>query len=278
MGLTIHYSLSLPAKTILSDVRQKLGALRQTCLDLPFKEVGELVEFRGSDCDWNKRDREDPLRWFLIQSDTFVNYKYDRSGKPFRVEGCENGTYSHNVLPQQIVGFSTWPGEGCEQAIIGLCRFPKTTVVPNNRSGKNHRLPVGDGAWRWHSFCKTQYANSACGGLGNFLRCHLSVIAMLDAAKKLGFGVECSDEGGYWEKRDVQALVKEIGEWDAFIAAFGGALKDAAGADGMTIEAPITERKDFEALEMQGQSLLPSGVGEVLRNLVKATAKAGQHV
>lgn len=278
MGLTIHYKLSLPAKTLLPDVRQKLRALRQHCLDLPFKEVGKPVEFKGDECDWNKRDREDPLRWFLIQSDTFVNYKYGPGGKPFRVEGFENGTYSRNVLPQQIVGFSTWPGEGCEEANIGLCRFPKTTIIPHKWTGKQHRLTVGDGAWHWHSFCKTQYSNSPeCGGLENFLRCHLSVVAMLDAAKKLGFAVECNDEGGYWEKRDVQDLVKEIGQWDAFIAAFGGALKDATESTGLTIEAPITERKDFEKLEAEGQSLLPPGLGNVVQVLVQTTAKGASN-
>ena len=274
MGLTIHYRLSLPEKTLLPEVRQKIGALRQCCLDLPFKEVGEMLEFNGSEeCDFKRLPREHPHRWFLIQSDTFVHYKYGNGGKPVRVESCENGTYSHDVLPQQIVGFSTWPGEGSEPANVGLSRFPKTTLVPNKLMKKQHRLPVGDGNWSWHSFCKTQYANSPeCGGVQNFLRCHLSVVAMLDAAKKLGFAVTCNDEGHYWEKRDLKALVKEIGEWDAFIAAFGGALKDMAETQGMTIEAPITERKDFEKLEAEGQALLPETTVSVLRRLSAITS------
>ena len=208
MGLTIHYDLALPAKTLLPDVRQKLGALRQTCLDLPFKEVGEPIELNGEECNFEKRDREDPLRWFLIQSDTTVHFKYDRSGKPVAVPGWQDGSYGRSVLPEHIVGFSTWPGEGCEEANVGMCRFPKTTIIQNKWSGKNHRLPVGDGKWSWGSFCKTQYANSPeCGGNENYLRYHLSVIAMLDAAKNLGFAVECNDEGGYWEKRDLKSLV-----------------------------------------------------------------------
>lgn len=274
MGLTIHYHLSLPGSTSLPDVRQKIGALRQACLDLPFKEVGEMIEFKGEECNFQQLDRGHPHRWFLIQSDTYVNYKYGHSGKPVRVERCENGTYSHDVLPQQIVGFSTWPGEGCEQANVGLCRFPKSVLIPNKWKNKQHRLPVGDGKWTWGSFCKTQYANSPdCGGIENFLRCHLSVVAMLDAAKKLGFAVECHDEGGYWENRDLNALVKEIGQWDQFIAAFGGALKDAAESSGMTLEAPITERKDFEKLEAEGQAKLPPGLSEVLHKLALTTQK-----
>ena len=269
MGLTIHYRLSLPENILLPDVRQKVGALRQVCLDLPFKEVGEMQEFKDAECNFERLPREHPQRWFLIQSDIFVSYKYGSGGKPCRVESCEDGCYSHSVLPQQIVGFSTWPGEGCEEANVGLCRFPKTVMVPNKLRNKQHRLAVSDGKWSWHSFCKTQYANSPdCGGVGNFLRCHLSVVAMLDAAKKLGFDVTVNDEGGYWEKRDLQALVKEIGQWDQFIAAFGGALKDATS---MTLEAPILTRKDFEKLEAEGQALLPKQTAAVLQRLAVIT-------
>jgi hypothetical protein len=269
MGLTIHYDLALPAKTLLPDVRQKLGALRQTCLDLPFKEVGEPIELNGEECNFEKRDREDPLRWFLIQSDTTVHFKYDRSGKPVAVPGWQDGSYGRSVLPEHIVGFSTWPGEGCEEANIGLCRFPKTVSVQNKQTGKPHRLRVGDFTWRWQSFCKTQYANEH--GLENFLRCHLTVIAMLDSAKRLGFEVEVNDESHYWEKRDIQALVKEIGQWDAFIAAFAGALKDTADAKGMTLESPITQRKDSDHLEAAGQSMIPPGMGAALQRLVGLT-------
>lgn len=270
MGLTIHYSLSLPAKTTVQEVRQKLGTLRQHCLDLPFQEVGELMEFKGEETNFQKRDREDPLRWFLCQADTTVHFEYNRTGKPVPVQGWADGSYGRSVLPEHVIGFSCYPGNGCEESNVGLSRFPKTIIVGNNRTGKDHRIKVTDGeGWRWHSFCKTQYANEH--GLENFLRCHLSVVAMLDAAKRIGFEVTVNDEGHYFEKRDVHALIKEIGEWDQMIAAFGGSLKDAAGSVGMTIESPIFDRKDFEQLEMKGQSQLPPGFGDVVRGLVQTT-------
>jgi hypothetical protein len=151
MGLTIHYSLSLPAKTTVPEVKQKLGALRQHCLDLPFQEVGELLEFRGEECNFDLRDREDPLRWFLCQADTTINYNYERTGKPVPVQGWADGSYGRSVLPEHIVGFSTYPGNGSEECNVGLSRFPRTVIVGNNRSGKNHRLPIEDGGgWRWH--------------------------------------------------------------------------------------------------------------------------------
>jgi hypothetical protein len=59
--------------------------------------------------------------------------------------------------------------------------------------------------WSWRSFCKTQYAsNPQLGGVQGFLRCHLSVIRLLDAAQELGILGEVNDEGGYWERRDAR--------------------------------------------------------------------------
>lgn len=275
MGLTIHFSLSFPASTPLAGVKTKLSALRQACLDLPFKEVGDIIEFKGDECNFEKRDREDPVRWFLCQADATVHFRYDRSGKPKTVENWSDGSYGRTVIPERIIGFSTYPGDGCEECNIGLSRFPRTVIVPNKWNGKDHRVKVADGGgWKWHSFCKTQYANES--GLENFLRCHLSVVAMLDAAKRIGFEVSVNDEGGYWQKRDIKALIKEIGEWDQLIAGFAGALKDATGESGMTLEAPIFGRKDFETLEAKGQPTLPAGLGDVVRSLVRTTTQVQQ--
>jgi len=272
MGLTIHYTFSLPAKTSVADVRQKLGALRQACLDLPFQEVGEMLDLQGEkECNFEKRDREHPLRWFLCQADGQISFKYDRTGKPVPVKIGEDGSYGRSILPERVIGFSTYPGNGCEEANVGLSRFPRSVIVQNKRTGKNHRVPVENGGgWQWSSFCKTQFANE--NGLEHFIKCHLSVVAMLDAAKRVGFDVTVNDESDYFEKRDVHGLVKAIGEWDQMLAGFGGVLKDAAGESGMTIESPIFARRDFETLELAGQSQLPPGFGDVVRGLVKETA------
>ncbi len=69
--------------------------------------------------------------------------------------------------------------------------------------------------WSWQSFCKTQYAgNAECGGGENFLRCHLAVIRVLDQAKSLGIMEDVSDEGDFWQNRDVRALAEEVGQWN----------------------------------------------------------------
>ena len=62
---------------------------------------------------------------------------------------------------------------------------------------------------------------------------------------------EVKDEGGYYEKRDVESLVREIGEWNAMIAGFAGKLKDQIGEE---LQAPILKFPNFEHLEAEGRS------------------------
>ena len=99
----------------------------------------------------------------------------------------------------------------------------------------------------------------------NFLQCHLTVIAMLDKAKELGCLAEVNDEGGFWEKRDLKALVQEIGSWNEMIAAVGGKLKDLLGEGPVGVEAPIPQYENFEQLELAGQAKLPPGYQKLFR-------------
>lgn len=136
--------------------------------------------------------------------------------------------------------------------------------------GESHITPAATGIWS--SFCKTQYANDpVLGGWKHFARAHISVLAILEKMQQLGFKIDVKDEGEFWETRDLAVLAKEIGEYDACVAALAGMMKDAAGAEGMAVEAPITERSDFEHLEMRGQEQL----GDLLKQLEKVLPKKG---
>lgn len=85
----------------------------------------------------------------------------------------------------------------------------------------------------------------------NFVRCHLSVVKLLDFIKKSGLAtVLVTDEGAYWEGRNLEALVKEVGDWNVFIAGVTSIIRSQG--DGMTIEAPITGFPNFEHLEAKG--------------------------
>jgi len=259
MGLTIHYTLSLPSKTPISLIREKLSALRQRCLDLPFEHVSDLLEFSGKYCNYDGTD--DPsVRWFLIQAGEHVYYDFEARGNPQALKQPDNGSYAIKAIPSRIFGFTAQPGFGCEPANIGLRLMPKTVEVPKS-DGSKGKLKVS-GGWRWSSFCKTQYAGDA----QTVLRCHLSVVAMLDAARELGFGVEANDEGGLYERRDVDAFLKELGHQNEMVAAFAGVLKDSAGKG---VEAPIFSNPEFERLEFKGQGKIDPKLAELIAKVIK---------
>jgi hypothetical protein len=125
---------------------------------------------------------------------------------------------------------------------------PGVRDIEDPRTGHSRRLRTGLTGWRWSSFCKTEYASRH--GLDHFVRCHLCVVRMLDHAAKLGILASVTDEGDYWQKRDVQALAKEVGEWNENMAALVGQMKDLLGGE---VKAPIAEFPDFEHLEMRGR-------------------------
>ena len=152
-----------------------------------------------------------------------------------------------------VIAFETVPGDGCEPTNFGLCRFPTHIEADDPRwPGQRQRLRTGLSGWSWSSFCKTQYAsNPECGGVQHFLRCHLSVIRMLDHARLLGILEGVSDEGGFWEARDVGALAREVGNWNEMIAGFAGQMKDWFGKE---FVAAITDFSDFEHLEAKGRA------------------------
>jgi hypothetical protein len=245
MGLTIHYSLRAKASTKPVAAKALLEELRKAALDLPVAEVSEVREFTPKDFENDTRDYPDKeWAWALCQAGTYVDI---------------GGGRSVDVNPESGFMLRVWPGEGCEEANFGLFRYPKSVV--SNGTGYAVKQP----GWSWASFCKTQYANEK--GNENFLRCHLSVIRLLDVCKKIGILKSANDEGLYWDKRDVPALVKEIGEWDSMIATFGGALKDATGGN---IVAPIFSYTNFENLEAKGT--LTKSMQKVV-GLIKDTMK-----
>lgn len=231
MGLTIHYQLQSDTRSA-KEARQLVEQLRQRALDLPMKEVGDLVDLAGDACDFETYDRDHPLRWLAIQAGQLV----EREGIHF------------SVTARHVIAFSCDPGEGCEQANVGLAVYPGVVNITDPRTGRARRLRTGLKGWCWRSFCKTQYASQHGGE--HFLRCHLSVIRMLDHARELGILAEVNDEGGFWERRDIKSLVEQVGQWNQGMAALVGQLKDMFGGD---IEAPITKFPDFERLEAKGR-------------------------
>ena len=207
MGLTIAYSLSTRRRLPIADVRVLVARLHAKARSLGFAKLGKP---------------------FAVGPEYTWAYYWPRGVKRL----------SDLRPPAEGWIFDALPGDGCENASMGLCRYE------------------GVAGWRLRSFCKTQYA--ARNGWEHFRDCHRRVIELLWAAEDLGLRVKVTDEGGLWDTGSEALLRRRIEEHDRAIAAFGGALKDAAGDRDHPIQGPIFEDPRFERLEAEGQADLPA--------------------
>ena len=123
MGLTIHYSLK--AQGCDARARQLVTALHQAALDLPFKEVGAILDLSGDACDYKQRRQKNQLCWSLCEATCTVSLKSWQ-----RLVADQPEETSFPVAPSRIIGFNAWPGEGCEEANFGLCQYPSTFAHP----------------------------------------------------------------------------------------------------------------------------------------------------
>jgi hypothetical protein len=288
--------------------------MRELARDLPFEKVGEIVDFEGPECDYEFRrkelqsgdERKEAIFWLLIQAGGSVACPWNK-GSLFLIR------------PERIIAFDTWPGPGSEAANFGLCLYPtqiEREYKPEEDSrfeapsepGGWPRFSIdkwfrycrrhGHGAalpeqchrmrsirtrlegWRWSSFCKTQYAsNPDCGGVANFVRCHISVITLLERMARLpGLKVTVDDEGRYGPHQHAEdceeaqaagrrptyrrhrgvrtpaALAKEVDSWNELVAGFVGAFDDALDLIDPKAKAAIKRFPDFEHLEFRGRS------------------------
>ena len=258
MGLTIHYGVSSSTKSTKRAMHY-VERMRQLAMDIPFEEVGELIVI---DYPPEHKDvKDEALGAMLIDASKYVTFPVGHT------------TWSEHksitCRPSHFMGFNIVPGPGSEWASFGLCSYPKVIRY------KQYDIPTKLGGWRWGSFCKTQYAsNPACGGLPNFLRCHIGIITLLDRIAELPtMKIYVDDEGEYarsnytdnwrvqnpvytWHegKYDPKALAEEVGDWNNMIAGMSGALSDALGSmnSELHLKSQITQFPDFEQLEFKG--------------------------
>jgi hypothetical protein len=228
MGLTLHYEFSVAARPV-GEVRGLVERLRKFALGLGFQGVSEMIELKREEAQFRRGQEGDPHAWLKVQT---IRFQTASRGDVIYSTG--------ETAPVHVVAFTVMPGEGSEPANFGLCRYPGVAQD-----------------WSWSSFCKTQYASDpGAGDVANFLKCHLGLIAVLDKAREMEILGKVSDEGGYWEKRDVEALIREVGMWNRMVAGFYGGLRDAvekAGGDPGKVVAEIAKFRNFEGLEMEGR-------------------------
>jgi hypothetical protein len=237
MGLTVHFSFSTAVGP--DAARDLVSQLLDYARELDFDRICDLREIRLNEPDNARRDEQ-------LLSRHFRGWHYLFRSAPNGENECLS------IAPLHVVQFMA-SIQGSEPVIIGLASHPP--VVERERLGETEIIETGlAGRYTWQWFCKTQYAGlPQNGGPANFRRAHLELIKLLDKANELGILASVNDEGGYWEDRDEEALMKNVGQYDRIIAAFAGRLKDQFGDDDPdAIRAPIIEHPAFEHLEAEG--------------------------
>lgn len=206
MGLTIHYNFKF--KGTKEEARNKLLQVKTIAEKLPFKEVGDLW-----DLDYSKsfNDEEENKKCAKGKEGDYrwAKIQYEpRDIDSSRIK-ISDGKFEGLVL-------MLWAGNGCESTNIGLV----------SKDGFN---------WSGGAFTKAQYAEE-------FIKCHLLVVKILDVCQSLGILEEVSDEGDYWETRDLKVLGDNITESSLFIEIIGGMIK-GLGFD--KIESAIDKSKNI---------------------------------
>lgn len=211
MGLSIAYTLATPHKVKAAVLRQLVERTAEFAKRIGCEEVGEPLA--GGPDHWKL--------WKLPDGST--------TGEP--------------VAALEGWSLSVMPGEGCESANFGLCRYPSVK------------------GWKLTSWCKTQYA--ARYGIEHFLACHRRVISLLDLWRDFGIEAEVGDEGEYWQTRSLQQLRRRVAMYDRLVAAVAGAIKD----EGQQVKAEIFSDARFERLEAEGRAEFAAPIEELRRLL-----------
>lgn len=249
MGLHLNYELNLAPDVSPGHAAALVSQLHHRALDLPFDAISDVIHL--TDHELAERPELHGLGFRRLEDVAHLAAFFTRESLYTRAldipeseifERVGHDIYVHPVdvpvdLLAEAYGFGIAVGNGSEPAALGIVR-----VSPSG---------YAQSPWWWQCFCKTQYAS--LHGDDNLVRCHLALVAALDIAQSLGFGVTVQDETGYWESRDTDQLVRAVTHMNRLIASFAGQVTDAvrdAGADSRGIEAEIFKHPGFGRLEM----------------------------
>jgi hypothetical protein len=242
MGLTIHFKLKFQSEhAAIEDLQARWLVEEARKLAFSFKRKGRVdgVGPLGQDRPARKLGEH------------FLKYCHPEYGEQWAA-----------VLPVRAWMFVVDVGADCEPLRLGLCQYPARVWHLGGEQAT--RLSKG---WRLSSFSKTQYAS--LHGWEHFRRCHTAVIDLLHGLRRLGLGVEISDEGDYWPGRSVTKLRAELDQMNGVIAAAAGALKDFDEAlNGQCrVQSPIFAHRQFERLEAEVATALAPKLKQ-LRNAI----------
>lgn len=233
MGLHLCYDLSLPGATPERDVLAVVTKLNAHAATLGFAKLTSIVHVAPDDPVPPAALSFPVLTDFFGLSASFLSEPHDEDWNPL---AAREGQWC------EAIGFVVHPGDRCEGATFG---FVAPSPVDSPAWPRNAHVYTN---WHWHCCCKTQYASIVSDA--HFLRCHLSLVALLEEAARLGIAIEVRDETGYWETRDTDDLLRRVREMNGIVARLAGAVHDAISPEAK-VEAAIFEHRDFEHLEME---------------------------
>ena len=249
MGLSLCYSLRLAGEIPEQGVLDVLRRLREHATTLGVAYVSPLFRMApGEGIILGRPEVRNGENWFrsLASFQPMIVGTIIEESRPIEIAGVRGEDLivrrdePSDVATSVALGFTVDPGEGCELAAFGF-HAPDAHTPPGADRGRH--LPND---WFWDGWCKTQYASNI--SVDHFVRCHTSLVALLDAAPRLGVRLSVQDEGGFWEHRDVPRLVAEVQRYNFIMATFTRQLRDSLPA-GTPLEAPIMEHPGFEQLE-----------------------------
>ena len=227
MGLHLCYELSVPRETPVDEVAERVRQLYRVAVTHPFDKVGPLVRTTAGETLGDATDADSSLsNWFRFSAMCRLGHR-------------DAATGARTQLLPNAFGFVVQPGDWCEAATFGLA-----WVSPEDEDG--NRMHGEPEVWHWHAVCKTQYASNV--GHAHLIRCHTSLVSLLDRAPDLGFDVTVRDETHFWETRDTEVLLAEVREMNRIVARIAGAFHDAVG-NHAHVGGAIFKHPEFEELE-----------------------------
>src|ERR1035438_3583008 len=223
MGLTIHYHLSAPEAWPEKRIGDALEIIADYARHLGCAEVGPVM-----------KARELPD----------IAVKFHKVGRGHNVRHVPIQPDAGRLVQIDV-------GNGCEPFMLGLCKYPWRWQCQHGHSMKRWHPTKISGEWKLEWFCKTQFAGQH--GTAHFIRCHKTIISLLDFCGKAGMDLKVMDETGYWDDRNEVTLLKSLRKNEALLAAFGGLMKDVAGKSRQQkVESAIFDYPNFEHLEHEG--------------------------
>jgi hypothetical protein len=203
------------------ELTARLKKLRSQFTALPVASVGKILDIKRARIEFgygkHKGSRYHECEFGLMMSfcrELFISKHPVGSDEAYdeRVEAIKTSGNG--------IGFHVEVDPGCEYFTVMLGRYGDSDV------------------WQGTGFTKTQYAK-------HFVDAHLAVVKMLDLCKEAGILASASDEGEFYEKRDLAILAKNINASTDLIRSITAGMDALGKKHGLVLAAPIKETANY---------------------------------